>query len=150
MNKYDGAGGAYTDKYFQPNMDSNKNQVSSDPNFMSLTGEKVGANYFEHSIIWFHILEVILWETSKNSNSNEGVLDNYVDLVLKILRKKNKLAICSSDNQQYAYGAPNANDFYQSRVNPSSKMANVKPFQEEMVGPGLESRFWKPSRFRWF
>ena len=29
------------------------------------------------------------------------------------------------------------NDFYQSRVNPSMRMANVKPFEEVKVGPGL-------------
>ena len=38
---------------------------------------------------------------------------------------------------QYAHGAPNQSDFYQSRVNPSSKMSNVKPWQEERVAPGL-------------
>jgi hypothetical protein len=36
-----------------------------------------------------------------------------------------------------ANGAPNMNDFYQSRVNPSMRMANVKPFEEVKVGPGL-------------
>jgi hypothetical protein len=38
---------------------------------------------------------------------------------------------------QYAYGAPNNSDFYQSRVNVGMKMSNVNPFSEEHVGPGL-------------
>lgn len=137
LNKYDGAGGAYTDKYFQPNMSASNNQVSSDPNFMSLTGEKVGSNYFEHNnmVPYFGSNSM---ETSKNSNSNEGVLDNYIGSGSQDIEKKEQAPLFApSDNQQYAYGAPNANDFYQSRVNPSAKMTNVKPFQEEMVGPGL-------------
>ena len=42
-----------------------------------------------------------------------------------------------SENQQWAHGAPNMTDFYQSRVNPSMRMANVKPFADEKVAPGL-------------
>lgn len=45
------------------------------------------------------------------------------------------------ENVQWAYGAPSQTDFYQSRVNPSLKASNVKPFQEVMVGPGLNQGF---------
>ena len=41
------------------------------------------------------------------------------------------------DNFQYTHGVPNQSDFYQSRVNPSLKMSNIKPWQEEQVAPGL-------------
>lgn len=45
------------------------------------------------------------------------------------------------DNIHYANGAPNHSDFYQSRVNPSLKMSNVKPFQEQKVAPGLNKGY---------
>lgn len=45
------------------------------------------------------------------------------------------------DNIQHANGAPNQSDFYQSRVNPSLKMSNVKPFQEQNVAPGLNQGY---------
>ena len=45
------------------------------------------------------------------------------------------------DNIQWAHGAPNESDFYQSRVNPSLQANNVKPFQEQNVGPGLNSGY---------
>ena len=36
---------------------------------------------------------------------------------------------------------PNQNDFYQSRVKPSMKIANVKPWEEVRVGPGLDQGY---------
>ena len=38
---------------------------------------------------------------------------------------------------QWAHGAPNQNDFIQSRVNPVQKRANVLPFEQEKVAPGI-------------
>ena len=40
-------------------------------------------------------------------------------------------------NMGWAHGTPNMSDFYQSRVNPGRNMSNVKPFETENVGPGL-------------
>ena len=45
------------------------------------------------------------------------------------------------DNMNWAFGAPNQSDFYQSRVNPGMKNNNVKPFDSERVGPGLGQGF---------
>ena len=42
---------------------------------------------------------------------------------------------------QHAHGAPNNSDFFQSRVNPSLKVANVKPWEEVKVAPGLGKGF---------
>ena len=39
------------------------------------------------------------------------------------------------DNLQWAHGAPNQSDFVQSRINPSMRMANVKPFEEQKLHP---------------
>ena len=45
------------------------------------------------------------------------------------------------DNVHNVYGSQNMTDFYQSRVNPSMRMANVKPFEEQRVAPGLNKGF---------
>jgi hypothetical protein len=42
-----------------------------------------------------------------------------------------------SDNLQWAHGMPSFSDFEQSRINPSNKISNVKPFEEIRVRPGL-------------
>jgi|UniRef100_A0A6C0IQM6 hypothetical protein len=138
LNKYDAANGAYTDKYFQQNMDSTKNtKTTNEPSFMSLAGDKVSTNYFEHDNMVPYFGSNSMAD-AKNANSNEGVLDNYIGSGSQNIEKKEQSPLFApSDNQQYSYGAPNASDFYQSRVNPSAKMSNVNPFQEEMVGPGL-------------
>lgn len=41
------------------------------------------------------------------------------------------------DNIQQPNGMQNNSDFYQSRVNPSNHISNVKPWEEIQVGPGL-------------
>lgn len=138
LNKYDGANGAYTDKYFQQNMDSTQNISSTEePNFYSLTGEKVGSSYFEHNNMVPYFGSNSMAD-NRNANTNEGVLDNYVGSGSQNIEKREQAPLFApNENQQYSHGAPNSNDFYQSRVNPSLKMSNVKPFQEELVAPGL-------------
>lgn len=138
LNKYDGANGAYTDKYFQQNMDSTQNiRTTDEPNFYSLTGEKVGSSYFEHNNMVPYFGSNSMAD-NRNANTNEGVLDNYVGSGSQNIEKREQAPLFApNENQQYSHGAPNSNDFYQSRVNPSLKMSNVKPFQEELVAPGL-------------
>ena len=41
------------------------------------------------------------------------------------------------DNSTWVHGMPNATDFIRSRINPSMKMSNVKPFEEIREIPGL-------------
>lgn len=138
LNEYDGANGAYTDKYFQQNMDSTQNiRTTDEPNFYSLTGEKVGSSYFEHNNMVPYFGSNSMAD-NRNANTNEGVLDNYVGSGSQNIEKREQAPLFApNENQQYSHGAPNSNDFYQSRVNPSLKMSNVKPFQEELVAPGL-------------
>lgn len=40
-------------------------------------------------------------------------------------------------NNDWTHGMPSTTDLIQSRVNPSSKMTGVKPFESIQVGPGL-------------
>ena len=49
-------------------------------------------------------------------------------------------------DMQFNNGAPNMNDFYQSRVNPVMKTSNVKPFESVQVGPGLNDGFSSEGR----
>ena len=151
VNVYDG-NSAYTDKYFNPtapntlvSSQSAENSTSfsgQTPNpatsqYQSLTGQKVGSDYFQHNNMQPYFgsrLRTIRTE----SNSNEGILDNYTGTGSQTITKTERAPLFSpQENMQYAYGAPNSSDFYQSRVNPSQKMANVKPFPQQMVGSGI-------------
>ncbi len=155
VNKFDGPG-VYTDKYFNSNSKSsilgesgtqNSNMFSSQiPNptsaqYVSLTGEKVGTDYFQHNnmapFFGSHLRTI-----RTDANSTEGVLDNYTGSGSQVIQKTERAPLFAPQkNNQYTHGAPNMSDFYQSRVNPSNKMSNVKPFAEQHVGPGLGAGF---------
>jgi hypothetical protein len=137
-NKFDSPG-VYTDKYFDPN---STNIVSNGVNavggqYTSITGKKVDASYFQHqNMVPFFGSNVRT--SNANTTYTEGILDNMNGTGSQLFTKQEQSPLFSPhDNIQWAHGAPNTNDFYQSRVNPSMRMANVKPFAEERVGPGL-------------
>lgn len=134
-NHYHNAGGAYTDKYFNPSL---KHQPSAaGPSYYSLTGDKVNSNYFEHNNM-VPFFGSHLRSRVADENSNESILDSYSGSGSQATKKKEQAPMFSPlENMQWAHGAPNESDFYQSRVNPSMRMANVKPFTEETVAPGL-------------
>uniref|UniRef100_A0A6C0CMJ3 DUF5899 domain-containing protein n=1 Tax=viral metagenome TaxID=1070528 RepID=A0A6C0CMJ3_9ZZZZ len=133
INKYD-TPSTYTDKYFTEKVYPETTGVNT---FTSMTGENVNSDYFQHN-------NMTPFFGSKNRSqileydSGEGILDNYNGSGTQFINKQEQSPMFSpGENLQYAYGAPNQNDFYQSRVNPSMRMANVKPFESQQVGPGL-------------
>lgn len=138
LNKYDGPS-AYTDKYFNPltknSMTANK--IAADNNqYKSLSGNEVDADYFKHGNMMPFFGGKI--RTSAEPKSNEAILDSYLGTgSLQIAKTENSPLFNPNQKLQHAHGAPNMNDFYQSRVNPSMHMNGVKPFQEVQVGPGL-------------
>ena len=78
-NAYDGQR-VYTDKYFNPNMNSekvNSNTSSTDTQFTSLTGESVGSSYFQHNNM-VPFFKGSVRSRVNDMNANESVLDNYV------------------------------------------------------------------------
>lgn len=143
-NKYENAGGSYTDKYFNVNMNQSTfpspmggNKSTNAPQYFSLTGDKVDASYFQHN-------NMVPYFGSNNrtpiadKNNFESLLDSYTGSGSQSITKKEQSPLFSpNENLQWAHGAPNRSDFIQSRMNPSSRMANVKPFEEVHVGPGL-------------
>jgi len=142
-NRYDNGGGVYTDKFFNPNMNQQQKLSKMDDaaqtgkQFYSLTGEKVNAGYFEHNNM-VPFFGSNLRTRVEDENKTEGLLDSYTGSGSQTITKREQAPLFSpSSSQQWANGAPNMSDFYQSRVNPSARMANVKPFQEEQVAPGL-------------
>ena len=136
MNKYS-PNVAYTDKYFDDHTLAKSTYSIDGQKYYSLTGEEVDSDYFSHgNMVPFN--GSLKNSKINNFNSNESVLDNMNGSGTQFVTKSEQAPLFSpEENTQYAHGTPNQSDFMQSRVNPSLRMANVKPFQEEQVAPGL-------------
>lgn len=143
VNKYD-TPQVYTDKYFDPasvaqmNRDlGNFRNDKKNPSYTSLTGDSVGSDYYQHNnmVPFFgsHLRTRII-----NEDANEGLLDSMQGAGSNYLSKSERAPLFSpSENLQWAHGMPSFSDFEQSRINPSNKISNVKPFEEIRVRPGL-------------
>ena len=132
-----------TDKYFSKGVshDNSINDKSKTKDFNSLTGDKLNTSDFNHNNMVPYFGAKIRGR-SVNSNVHEQILDNMVGSGSQTIEKRENAPLFKpEDNIQHAHGAPNMNNFYQSRVNSSNRMANVKPWEEVQVGPGLAEGF---------
>ena len=143
VNNYPNANQS-TDKYFDYNISQKilennpEESVGSNKNIhMSLTGEQIDNNNFKHNNMapFFGSKSN---GASVSSNIAETRLDNMQGAGSQITKKQEQAPLFKpQNNMQHSHGMPNVNDFLQSRVNPSMRMANIKPWQEERVAPGL-------------
>lgn len=138
VNKTD-TNSVYSDKYFNPNSGSMSGgpKLPSGGDFYSLTGDKVGGDYFQHNNM-VPFFGSTLRTRLVDENTNESLIDNMTGAGSQIYSKKEQAPLFSpTENMQWAYGMPSYSDFEQSRMNVSTKMSNVKPFEEIRVRPGL-------------
>jgi hypothetical protein len=71
-------------------------------------------------------------------NTAESTLDNMQGAGSQHITKKEQAPLFKPQKEMsWANGMPNMSEFYLSRQNPSTRMANVKPWDEERVAPGL-------------
>jgi hypothetical protein len=137
---------AATDKYFDQNLYQQKvrNNVSVGQNpqqIYSMTGNYLDSEQFKHNnMVPFNGGKVK--GNTYDVNIAESVLDNMIGSGSQTIKKIEQAPLFKpEDNMQWAYGAPNNSDFYQSRVNPGMKNNNIKPFDSVMVGPGLDKGY---------
>jgi len=137
---------AATDKYFNQNLYEkkvrNNETVSNTPQeIYSMTGNYLKSEQFKHNnMVPFNGGKV----KGRNYDDNiaESVLDNMIGSGSQVIKKIEQAPLFKPEaNMQWAYGAPNQSDFFQSRVNPAMKNNNVKPFDSIMVGPGLDQGY---------
>lgn len=138
-----------TDKYYQKDVykvvqDQNTNYGvggTSQQNYQSMSGEVVNKDCFKH-INMVPFFGAKIKGASTNFNVSESILDNLQGQGSQQYNKKEIAPLFQPlPNLQYATGAPNMSDFMQSRVNPGMRMANVKPWEEQKVAPGLNKGF---------
>jgi hypothetical protein len=154
INKYP-SGSAVTDKYYDENVGNrvlsnsdqfgnpyNKNNsTSSQSTVMSLTGDPINTSSFEHNNMVPFFGAKIRGRTA-DADTHESILDSYSGTgSQKICKEERAPLFAPQPGMQYANGMPNFTDFFKSRVNPGTQMANVKPWEEVRVAPGLNKGF---------
>jgi hypothetical protein len=106
--------------------------------FESLTGNKVNPSSLEHNnMVPFFGSKVT---QSSDVKGYEGLLDIYTGSGNNSVKKQGIAPMFKPEaGLTHIYGAPNTSDYIQDRMKDSltSKMNNVKPWQEIQVGPGL-------------
>jgi hypothetical protein len=137
---------AATDKYFDQNVYYNKSNdgvtIGQNPQqIYSLSGNYLDSAQFKHNnMVPFNGGKVK--GHTYDVNIAESVLDNMVGSGSQIIKKVEQAPLFKpEENVQWAYGMPNQSDFFQSRVVPGMKNNNVKPFESEYVGPGLDQGY---------
>ena len=135
-----------TDKYFNQNAYEGKvNQgkhVGQNPaQIYSMNGNYLDSAQFKHNnMVPFNGGKIKGY--TYDANIAETVLDNMNGSGSQVIKKIEQAPLFKpEDNVQWAYGAPNQSDFFQSRVNPGMRNNNVKPFESENVGPGLNQGY---------
>lgn len=135
-----------TDKYFNQNFYATKEnagvQVGSNiPQVYSLSGNYMETQQFKHN-------NMVPFNGGKvkgqlyNVNTTQTILDNMAGTGSQVIKKIEQAPLFKPQaDMQWAYGAPNMSDFYQSRVVPGTMNNNVKPFESVNVGPGLNQGY---------
>ena len=127
----------HTDKYSNSTFNETKHNNNNSNTSFSLTGKPIDKTNFKHANMEPFFGSKIRGATV-DSNVHESILDNMQGNGSQHFSKKEQAPLFNpQEGYQHANGAPNVSDFMQSRVNPSMKMANVKPWEEQRVGPGL-------------
>ena len=124
------------DKHYQQSVYEKETETDT-TTYNSLTGEKVQRSDLKHN----NMVPFFGSKVKQSLNYNEGILDNKNGSGAQFIKKQEIAPLFKpEENMQWGHGTPNTSDFVQSRMNPSMKMANVKPFQEIRVGPGLNQK----------
>ena len=137
-----------TDKYYQKDLYKRVDQQNTNygvggtsQQTYSLTGEPINKDCFNH-INMVPFFGAKIKGASTDFNVSESILDNLQGQGSQQYQKQEIAPLFQPQkNMQYANGAPNMSDFLQSRVNPAMRMANVKPWEEQKVAPGLNRGF---------
>jgi hypothetical protein len=137
---------AASDRYFNQNAYENKSYTDKElgnsiQEIYSISGEYMNSSDFKHNnMVPFNGRKVR--GNTYNSNMGQTILDNMQGSGSQMIEKEERGPLFKpEDNITWTHGAPNQSDFFQSRVNPGTVANNVKPFESEMVGPGLNKGY---------
>ena len=127
------------DQYFESSVHEKKAEQDK-KKYISLTGENMEKDRFSHNNMQPFFGSTVKQRSYKEDD--QSILDNKAGNGSQMFRKKEIAPLFKpEENMHWNNGMPNHSDFIQSRMNPALRMANVKPFEEIRVGPGLDKGY---------
>lgn len=135
-----------TDTYLNQNL-YEKKEIMHEPitnniqDIYSISGNYLSSEQFKHNnMVPFYGGKIK--GQLYNDNMAESILDNMVGSGQQVIKKIEQAPLFKpEENISWTHQMPNQSDFYQSRVVPGMKNANVKPFDSMNVGPGLDQGY---------
>ena len=116
-------------------------KYASTGDFVSMSGSRISSSDFNHNNM-VPFFGSKMRGFSAGANVYETLFDNKTGTGSQQIRKKERAPLFAPQNQMNnVHGMQNNNDFLQSRMMPSTKISNVKPWEEERVAPGLDKGF---------
>tara|TARA_B100001093_G_scaffold488342_1_gene525451 strand:+ start:2628 stop:4448 length:1821 start_codon:yes stop_codon:yes gene_type:complete len=103
----------------------------------SMSGNKINNKDFKHNnMVPFFGSKIT--GPRMDSNYSESILDSHQGSGSQQIKKVEQAPLFKpEDNVQHNHGMPNNSEFLLSRQIPSNKIANVLPWEQEKVAPGL-------------
>merc|ERR1711871_3250 len=130
----------YYDPQVHKNVFLNERKSEEGDMFTSLTGTEVPIKNFSHQNQQPFFGSSI--KQNSFQNKHEGILDCMTGNASQFIKKEARAPLFKPQaNLSYTYGAPDQGDFMRSRINKPMRAANVNPFEEKKVGPGLNNGF---------
>ena len=126
-----------TDKFFKNDISKKMlNKNIADKEFKSISGDCFTAKNFTHNnMVPFFGSKVTQASPEINVSS---LLDNAQGAGSQLIKKVEAAPLFKpAENVQLAHGAPVQTNFLQSRQIPSTRVANVLPWEQQKVAPGL-------------
>ena len=130
------------ESFFDPNNRAQQQRVDATSAHVntieSLSGKQMSKDEFKKGVNQVPYFGSKTTGQPVTEKANESILDNHQGSGTYHQRKQETAPLFNpGDNVQWNHGMPNHSDFIQSRVNPSMRMANTKPWEETQVAPGL-------------
>jgi len=127
-------------RYYDSKVYKEKIKEGNNDTFMSLSGIEMDKTDIVHGN-----MKPFFGSTVKQSGINdktEGLLDSMRGNGSQHMRKEARAPLFKPHaNLTFTNGAPNQSEFMRSRINKPMRTANVNPFEEKKVGPGLNKGF---------
>ena len=128
---------AVTDRYFNASGQNIQDEIQSNAGYNSLSGNDESSPMTHNNMVPFFSSK-----TTGAGGEHASFLDNMSGGGSQYISKQEQAPLFSPQkDMRFANGTPNQTEFMRSRVVPSLRMANVKTWDEQRVGPGLDQGY---------